>query len=496
MAKSIVGRTHEIALFDEVLKSGRAELVALYGRRRVGKTYLVRNHLAPRAGTYLEVTGTLNGSAALQRRRFREAVEAAFNNNQPLPDLPSWEDALSYLTTLVEARAQARPRETIVLFFDELPWLSTARSRLLEALDYHWNRRLSQVDQVKVVLCGSAASWMLRRIVHARGGLHNRLTRSIRLEPFTVRDANAYLQSRRVRLAPLEMLQLYMTLGGVPYYLNLVERGRSVPDVVGRLAFEQGGPLQSEFQDVFQSLFYHHDEHITLLRALARKREGLTRNELLAATGLTSGGGVNRRLQELEEAGFVGRVEPFAAIKKNAMYRVIDEYTLFYLKWMERAPKGVLARGGAAHWRSVSQTPAYTAWAGYAFESLCYKHALELIRALDIENLVTSVGTWRHVPKNRSARRQGAQVDLLFERRDGVVHLIEIKFVGAPFVVTRAYAQSLKEKVQLFEQQSKVRARIIVTLVAPFGLKTNAWSEGLIDRVVDISSLLGDQRHR
>ncbi len=490
MAKSIIGRRRETALLDDVLQSDRAELVAIYGRRRVGKTYLIRNYLQPRAGTYLEVTGTLNGAAALQRRRFREALEASFTNDQVLPDLPDWEAAFAYLTTLIEARAKARPREKIVLFFDELPWLATARSRLLEALDYHWNRWLSQVDQLKVVLCGSAASWMLNRIVHAKGGLHNRSTRSLRLEPFTVREAAAYLKARRIKLTPMEMLSLYMTLGGVPYYLNLVERGRSVPDIVGRLAFERGGPLQAEFQDVFRSLFAHHDEHVTLLRALAKRREGLTRNELLDATGMSSGGGMNRRLQELEEAGFIARIEPYGAIKKNAMLRVVDEYSLFYLKWIERAPKGVLARGGAGHWRSVSQTAAYRAWAGYAFESLCYKHALELMRALDIESLVTSVGTWRHVPKGRSSTRKGAQVDLLFEGRDGVIHLCEMKFVGEPFVVTRAYAQSLKEKVQIFETHAKVRGRIIVTLVAPRGLNENTWSKGLIDRVLDSDALL------
>lgn len=489
MAKSIAGRTVERALLDRLHDSGRAEMLALYGRRRVGKTYLVRNHLRGRAGTYLEVTGTKDGPAALQRRRFKEAVEEAFVGG-PLPELSSWEDALGYLTTLVEQRAAARPDESIVLFFDELPWLATPKARLLEAIDYYWNRRLSQLPQVKLVLCGSAASWMLRRIVHAKGGLHNRITHQLRLEPFTLAEAQTFLQSRRVRLRPVELMELYMALGGVPYYLGLVDRGRSVSEIVGQLCFERDSPLQSEFTEVFASLFDQHEDHRTILRTLAKKREGLTRTELMQASGLSSGGSLNRRLHELEEAGFIGRIEPFGNKKKNAQLRVVDELSLFHLRWIEPAPKGVLARGGAAHWRSRAQTPAYRAWTGYAFESLCLKHAKELMRALDIDNLVTALGSWRYTAPRGRPDEQGAQVDLLFERRDGVINLCELKFAPEPFVITKAYARELKRKLEVFEARTKTKRRVVLTLVCPLGLKKNAWSEDLVEQVVDARALL------
>jgi hypothetical protein len=474
----------------QALASDAAELIALYGRRRVGKTFLIRECVEPQVSTFREVTGTKDGGAAVQRRRFREAVEKALTGGQRLPDFHSWEDGLSYVSELIEARVAARPRESIALFFDELPWLATPRSRLLEAIDYHWNRTLSRLPQVTLVLCGSAASWMLRRIVHAKGGLHNRITRRIRLEPFTVKEAKVYLDTRRVRLGTMELLELYMALGGVPHYLGLVQRGRSVAEVIGTLCFERGGGLQGEFDQVFASLFSDHDDHIAILRALVKRKEGLTRNELIAATKLGSGGSLNRRLLELEEAGFIARIEPYLKSVKSTLFRVIDEYTLFYLRWIERAPKGVLARGGAGHWRSTSETPAYRAWAGYAFESVCLKHARELEVALGIENLVTEVGSWRFVPTARSTRREGAQVDLLFDRRDGVINLCELKFSPGPFVVTKAYARELREKVELFERYTRTRKRVIVTLVAPRGLKRNTWSEDLVDQVVDGSALL------
>ncbi len=491
MAKSLIGREREQALLLEVLESKAAELLALYGRRRVGKTFLVRQFMAPRAGTFLEVTGTKGGSSAVQLRRFREAMEPVFAGGARLPDFHSWDDALSYLTGLVEARASAHPNEAIVLFFDELPWLAAPKSRLLESLDYYWNRALSRIPSVKVIVCGSAASWMLRRIVLAKGGLHNRITRQIRLEPFSVRETRTYLANRQIRLKSVELLQLYMALGGVPYYLSLVPRGQSVAATIGALCFERAGPLQAEFDNVLASLFSDHEAHASILQALAKRKEGRTRDELIDATEGTSGGGLNRRLQELEEAGFIARVEPFGKKVKSTLYRVIDEYTLFYLKWIAPAPKGILARGGARHWQAMSQTSGYAAWAGYAFESICLKHVRELESALGIENLVTAVGSWRFVPRERSPHQQGAQVDLLLDRRDGVINLCEMKFSTEPFVITKAYARELRNKISLFEAQTKTKKRVLLTLVSPFGLKRNAWSEDLVEQVVDASALLG-----
>jgi hypothetical protein len=475
-----------------MLASKRSELLALYGRRRIGKTFLIREFLGVKAGAFLEVTGTKSGSAALQRRRFREAVEKALLDGRPLPEFRNWEDALSYLSELIERHAKAEPRRTIVVFFDELPWLATARGGLLEAIDYQWNARWSKIPQLKVVLCGSAASWMLRRIVHAKAGLHNRLTRQIRLAPLSLAEAANYLKARGLRLKPREILELYLALGGVPYYLDRITRSESVTEAIGRLCFERAGALRNEFDDVFASLFEEHAEHISLLRTLAKRAQGMTRQDLIDASGMSTGGGLNRRIQELEESGFIARITPYGSLTKSTQYRVIDEFTLFYLRWMDRAPRGVLARGGATYFRARAETPSYKTWLGYAFESVCLKHAQELQRALGIDHLVTGVGTWRFVPTAKSDKRRGAQVDLLFDRRDGVINLCEVKFSNEPFVVSKAYARELKEKLALFEEHTRTKKRIILTLVAPYGLKPNTWSEDLVDRVVDAAALFGD----
>jgi len=490
MAKTIVGREREQQLFSAILASKTAELVALYGRRRVGKTFLVREFMGRRAGLFFEVTGLKDGSAAIQRQHFHEALEQAMLIPKGLSMSLTWNEALTLLTEQVRQRAALRPKEPIVLFFDELPWLATPKSGLLEAIDYFWNRHLSQIPQVKLVLCGSAASWMLRRIVHAKGGLHNRITQRVRLDPLTIRETDAYLAARKVRFKPIELLELYMALGGVPYYLNLVPRGRSVAQVLGALCFEHSAPLQDEFRNVLASLFNDPDQHVAVLRALIRNKEGMSREELLEALGRTSGGSLNRLLQELEEAGFIARVEPYGRKVKSSLFRVIDQFTLFHWKWITAAAKGILARGGAQHWSAISQTAGYRSWTGYAFESLCLTHAKELQIALGIENLVVSLGSWRHVARPHAAAQQGAQIDLLFDRRDGVINLCELKFSTEPFTVTKSYAQELQAKLLIFEQQTKTRKRVIITLVAPLGLKPNIWSSDLIEQVVDAKAFL------
>lgn len=491
VAKSISGRKREQQLLQEVASSDRAEFVAVYGRRRVGKTFLVREFFEDRASVFLEVTGTKDGPAGLQRRRFREAVEHSFAIDYPLPEFANWNDALAFLTSTIVRRAERRPGEAIVVFFDELPWLATPRSGLLEAIDYYWNRTLSRLAEVKLIVCGSAASWMLRRIVDAKGGLHNRLTRSLRLDPFSLAETRDYLRGRRMKHGLTELFRLYMALGGVPYYLSLVKRGESVAQSIGRLCFEHGGPLQREFEVSFASLFDGHESHIAILRALAQKQTGMTRDEIIEATKLGSGGSLNRRLDELEQSGFVARVQPYGRRTKSTSFRLIDEFTIFHLRWIEAAPRGVLARGGTKHWQAVARTPGFSAWSGYAFESICLKHAAELERALGIDGLVVARGAWRHVaPRGRPAR-EGAQVDLLFDRSDGVINLCELKFSQAPYVVTKAYASDLRHKIEIFERRTKTRKRCVLTLVSPFGLKPNTWSEDLVEVVVDGEMMLG-----
>lgn len=483
----LVGRHAERQLLSEAARTDQAALVAVYGRRRVGKTHLVRAHLEPLAGTYFEAIGQHAAPRSVQLANFREQLERTFGRR--LPELRTWREALSVLGDAVIEVAQRDPRRPVVLFFDELPWLATHRSGLLPAIDYLWNARFSRLPNLTWVLCGSAASFMLDRLINARGGLHNRITHRLRLEPFRLGEVRELLKSRGVRRGISHTLELYMALGGVPYYVHLVRSGASAHQAIGELCFTRAGQLRDEFGRLFASLFEESGEHERLVRAAAKQRGGVTRDALLASAGLSSGGRQSRRLDELEAAGFLARYVPWGRSRRDSVYRLVDEYCLFYLHWIESAPASALPDRGAKYWLAKMATPAFRAWAGYAFEGICLKHTAEIQAALGIDSMANEIGTWSYRPPRGARDIQGAQVDLLFDRPDGVVNLCELKYAAEDFVLTKSYAKELVTKAEIFKQRSKTKKDVVITLVTTHGLKPGLWNDEVVDSVVTAQDL-------
>lgn len=340
-AESIVGRVAEQQRLRAILRSSEAELVALYGRRRVGKTFLIRELFADK--TYFEVTGEKDQAANVQLDRFVRELSRVFYDGRPLAPCASWSDALERLSAAVEDFAGRNPRKPIVVFLDELPWLATHRSGLLQALDHAWNARLSKVRTLRLIVCGSAAAWMIDKLVFAKGGLHNRITQRIVLRPFSLAETAAFLRSRGVKLPRQQVALLYMAIGGVPHYLKQAQRGRSATQIIGELCFGRDGLLRDEFTTLFQSLFSEPHTHLAIVRALASRGSGLSQDQLAAHAGLSSGGRLKQYLRELETSGFIAAFTPFGRRKKETLYRLVDEYSSFYLSWIDGAPSTALA---------------------------------------------------------------------------------------------------------------------------------------------------------
>lgn len=481
-----MGRRPEQARLQAALESSNAALIAVYGRRRVGKTFLIREYLAPRT-LFFSVTGEHGATLATQLHHFKTELEAVFYKGAPLPPLRSWRDAFATLADALEHAFDKAPKSPITVFLDELPWLSTRRSGLLPALDHVWNTRLSRCGQLVVVLCGSAASWMLDKLIHARGGLHNRITDRIALEPFTLTETTDFLRARRMRLNLHQVLEIYMALGGVPHYLAQLPRGKSVQSGIAELCFSRDGLLRDEFTRLFRSLFEHSDQHESIIRTLAKTGRGLTKSEVASALGATSGGRLAAQLGELEAAGFIGSFVPWGRRTRGTTYRLIDEYCRFYLKWIEPAPKGVFAKAGEAYWARKVGKPSWNAWAGFAFEAICLKHAEPLSRALGIPG--ATPGTWRFAPSPAS-HKQGAQVDLLFDDEHGAIYLCELKFSNAPFTVDKHYATELKKKIEVLSEHVGPNKQVLLWLITVAGLKRNAWSEDLVDGSLSVDCLL------
>lgn len=485
--ESICGRRREQETLERVVRSREAEFVAVYGRRRVGKTHLVREFCKSRT-CYLEITGEHGSPLKTQLYHFRRELERVFYGGAPLPELRSWREAFEVAIRAIEHWVRDHPERPIVLFLDELPWLATRRGGLIPALDHAWNTRLVQINQVRMIVCGSAASWMLDNLIHAKGGLYNRITERIRLEPFTLAETKTFLSSRSVKLGNRQIIDLYIALGGIPHYLKRVKRGQSAAQSVADICFDPGGILHDEFRHLFRSLFSNAEAHEAIVRALASKRSGLLRSELLEVTGFSSGGRLRRWLFELEESGFVFRDLPFRRKERDAVYRLSDEYVSFFLSWVDPAPRATVARDAAKYWQAKSQQPAYNAWAGYAFEGICLKHVPEISRALGIAHLGAEVASWRFVPRAGSPEN-GAQIDMLFDRPDGVVSVCELKFAQDGFVISKSYARKLRRKLEVFAAKTKTKKDVKLIIVAPCGLKANAWSDEMVDGVVTADDL-------
>ena len=476
-ASALSGRTRERARLEGLLGSPRPEFLAIYGRRRVGKTFLIRQFFAGKANLF-EVSGRYNGTTADNLRVFADAMADAFHGGAKLAVPASWHDAFRALEHELDRQ---RTRQKWVLFFDELPWLATRKSGCLEELEHFWNSWCSKRPNIILVVCGSAASWMLRHVVHGHGGLHNRLTETIRLLPFTVAEAHRLLEGRGIRLTRHQMIELYMVTGGVPHYLDKVPRGQSIAQIVDELCFAPDGPLARELDHLFASLFADDEIYRRVVAHLARTRRGVARDELLRAVGATSGGGINRVITNLEEAGFIQTVIPFGRNQRDRFYRLVDELSLFHFQWLEgrRASK----RGD---WTSIRGTPKWNTWAGLAFEALCTKHVAEIERALGISGVRTEASSWQH--RSAEPDSDGAQIDLLIDRADDVISVCELEHTINPFVITRSYADNLRRKLAVFQRETRTRKNLQLVLVTTAGLLANSHSQDLVDREVTLDA--------
>lgn len=477
--KSLIGRREESKILDQKLASNEPELIAVYGRRRVGKTYLIRTYLKKHIA--FELTGIHGASLTEQLSNFSLALGSALKSPAPVAPASNWLQAFNNLDTYLLNNLPAE--KPVVLFFDEFPWLNTPRSNFLRAFDHWWNSSGTKRNNLKVVICGSAASWMIEKVLNDRGGLHNRVTQTIRLSPFTLDETAAFLTSKGISLDQYQIMQLYMTMGGIPFYLQHILPGESSAQVIDRLCFTKNGLLKYEFDNLFQSLFAHPHQHEKIVRALAKKGKGLTRDEIIVACKLTSGGGTSKILKELEESGFITPYIPFGKSVNESLYRLTDEYSLFYQQFIEGAKAT-----GKGTWIRQSQTPSYISWCGFAFEAVCLKHTQQIKKALDIAGVLTDESSWRYQPSKDQAQR-GAQIDLLLDRQDRCINICEMKFARDVFVIDKKYATELDNKVNAFREQTQTRKTLFLTFITSYGVKHNEHYTGRVHAEVKMESL-------
>ena len=472
----IIGREKEIKILNETFNSYESELVSIIGRRRVGKTFLVQSIFDKKID--FEITGIQHAKMKEQLDNFTISLNLFAQTPLPASRPKNWLEAFRLLILYLESKGTKKKR---VVFFDELPWLATHRSGFLNAFGFFWNSWAVK-NNVLVIICGSAASWMIQKVVRNKGGLYNRITKRIRLNPFTLRETEQYLQKRKINFDKYQIIELYMAMGGIPHYLKEIQKGESVTQNIDRICFDaKGGPLYDEFDQLYPSLFDHSENHIAFVRALASKPSGLNRSELIKITGIANGGGISKTLEELIHSDFITEYFPFGKKKKDMRYRLTDEYSLFYIKFIEP-----LKKEGAGIWKNFQQSAAYHTWSGYSFENICLKHILQIKKALGISGIFSTHSTFYH----RGAEGMGGcQIDLLIDRNDKAINVCEIKFTNAEFVISKKYAKDLRSKTALFKHYSKTKKQVFLTFITTFGLLENEHKGSIVDKELTLEVL-------
>jgi uncharacterized protein len=474
----MVGRTKEIGLMNSFLESEESDLLVVTGRRRVGKTFLIRQvyqeHLV------LDFTGTKNTEAANQLEKFRDklAEYSSEFNDKIIPE--NWANAFKYLREYLENLRKSKKKK--VIFLDEVPWIDSHKSGFLEELQYWWNNWAVN-QNILVVLCGSATSYIVKKIFNDKGGLHNRVTKKIHLLPFTLAECQDMLVKKGINYSTYDLLQLYMMLGGIPFYIMQVEKGESPAQAVQRICFSVDGLLNAEFENLYAALFDNYENHVSVVKALASKWQGLTRSEIVKLSKFNDGGGLSRILNDLETCSFITKVPPLLNIKKDSIYRLTDEYSLFYFAFIE-------GRNSAANnnWLQRHTTEhVFKIWQGYAFENLCLKHVEAIKIALGISGMYTTTHSYF---AKKTIESPGMQIDMIINRSDNVINLCEIKFYSDQVTVTEDMANTLRKRRSRFIELSGTKHTVFNTLISTFGHNKNPHSISQIDSEVVADSFL------
>lgn len=474
----MVGRQKEKLALLNAAERTEAQFVAVYGRRRVGKTYLIRETFHDDfCFCHVGVSGV---GTSEQLLNFRDSLVKY--GYERCPALKSWREAFLALEKVIERCDKSRK----VVFIDELPWMDTRRSNFVPALEHFWNGYAATRKDMLLIVCGSATSWMMNKLIKNHGGLHNRVTDRIFLKPFCLAECEEYVNELGLSYSREEIALGYMIFGGVPFYWSLMGRGLSLRQNVDALVFAETGKLRGEFSELFASLFKNGTMYRSMVTALSTVKSGMTRDELIHRLKLSDGGKVSSCLADLESSGFVRRYVAFGKAKKDAVFQLIDNFSLFHLKYLSEDPNA-----DENFWRNTSASPMQSSWAGLAFERLCLQHIWQLKNALQIGGVLTHVCSWRHIPDERCPK--GAQIDLVIDRADGVIDVCEMKYAKDEFISDEKTDADMRRKMSVFSAVTKTRKTVNAVLVTPYGMIQGKYS-GRFSNVITFDDLFVHER--
>jgi len=471
--ENIIGREKEIKRLNKALEEDEAQLIIVYGRRRVGKTFLINEFFDYKFD--FKFTGAYNQTKKIQLNNFILELNRYAKEKYNTPK--NWTEAFYSLRDYLE---RGTTKEKQVVFFDEMPWMDNQKSGFLEAFEWFWNSWGSSRKNLVFVVCGSATSWLRDNIDRNKGGLFNRRTCRLYLEPFNLYDVERYLLSRNINWSRYDITQCYMIMGGIPFYLKLLDRNLTLNENIDEIFFKKRGELWDEFDQLYRTLFSNSDKYIRIIEILSTKRKGCTWGEIARRASMPANGVLTKMLTNLVESGFVRLNEVFGHIKREQTYQLSDYYTVFYFRYLKD-------HSGKDEnlWSRTYENRSREVWEGLTFEQVCKDHLIQIKRKLGISAVSADVSSWY---KQGGNGEDGAQIDLLFDRKDKTINLCEIKFYSQEFEIKKDYDESLKTKVRVFREATGTNKTIQLNMITTYGIKQNKYSNS-IGRVVKMDDL-------
>jgi uncharacterized protein len=457
----MIGREKETRILKENYRSDESSFVAIYGRRRVGKTYLVGMTFEDKI--FFHHAGIYEGSTQEQIASFMSDLEdCGYKGEEKITD---WFDAFNCLKKLISTAKEKKK----VIFLDEIAWMYTKKSNFIKALENFWNGWASIRRDVMLIICSSATSWIINNIIHSKGGLYNRVTTQIYLEPFSLGECEQYCASNKLSLSKKQTIETYMVIGGVPYYWRYLKKGQSIPKFIDECFFANDAPLKNELKYIFSSLFSNPDGYTKIIEALSKKSYGLTKREILESTKEIDNGNFTNKLEDLISCGFIREYSPLHYKKTTVVYQLIDPFTIFHFHFLTKKSND------GSFWTNQFGESSINAWKGLAFERVCLLHADKIKKALGIAGVHTAVYPWSS-RKDAERNIHGSQIDMVIERKDGIINLFEIKYCDAAYCLDSKDVESLYQKKNDFVEATKTKSAIHLSMIALNGVKENAYS--------------------
>lgn len=473
--EELIGRENDIKRLNELYLSRKAEFVAVFGRRRIGKTFLIDEAYAGKITFRHAGLSPVDaeGKANNLKQQLQHFYQSLLLHGMPKSHCPkNWLEAFFMLEQHLQKHGKAKRQ---VVFLDELPWLDTPRSGFITALESFWNSWACHRRNMMLVVCGSANSWMLDNLVNNHGGLYGRVTCEIKLSPFTLRECEQFYKSRGVRLSRYDIAQANMILGGVPYYMNYFQREKSLAQNIDALFFAPNATLKNEFTRLFQSVFSKPDVMMRIVGFLATRRSGYMRNEIVEGTKIVDNGELSKLLNALVAGDFVERYVPFGESKRNTRYKLIDPFCLFYLRFVD-GRKTI----NPEFWMNNVTSPEVNAWRGYAFEDLCERHTDKIKQALQIGGIISMQSSWAIAGDDN---KEGTQIDMLIQRKDNVVNMCEMKFYSEDFTVSKEYHKRLVHRQNILVEHLPRKTAVHNVLITTYGLTYNEYSGDFMNTI-------------